>query len=214
MNLKAIIFDFDGVVVDSVRVKVQAFYDLYLPFGEAIAQKVAQYHEQNGGISRFEKIRYFHKNLLKKDISEEEVQVLANRFSELVKEKVISASFIAGVLDFLEKNYQKYLFFVSTGTPETEILEIAKAQKIDHYFKEIYGSPDRKILHIERIMRKYNLTAEDLIFIGDSPNDRLSAQHFGIRFVARVGENTEGDLSSEPLQIGDFIDFEEFIAGF
>ncbi len=212
MNFKAIIFDFDGVIVDSVRVKIQAFYDLYLPFGETVAKQVAQYHEQNGGISRFEKISYFHQHLLKQNISEEEVQVLANRFSELVKEKVISAAFVSGVLDFLEKNYQKYLFFVSTGTPETEILEITKAQKIDHYFKEIYGSPDRKIQHIERIMQKYDLKAEDLIFIGDSPNDRDSARHFGIRFIGRIAENTEGDLSSEPLQIGDFIDFERFIA--
>ena len=66
--IKAIIFDFDGVISHSIEVKTQAFYNLYKDYGEEISKKVVEHHESNGGISRFEKIKFYHKNFLKKQI--------------------------------------------------------------------------------------------------------------------------------------------------
>ena len=53
--IKAIFWDFDGVIADSVNVKTDAFYELYLPYGKNIAEKVKEYHLANGGFS-FQKI--------------------------------------------------------------------------------------------------------------------------------------------------------------
>ena len=57
MSLKieqgAIIFDFDGVLVESVDVKTRAFCDMYSKYGEEIVEKVKEYHLSHGGISRF-----------------------------------------------------------------------------------------------------------------------------------------------------------------
>ena len=51
--IKAIFWDFDGVIADSVNVKTDAFYEMYLPYGKHIADKVRQYHLNNGGVSRY-----------------------------------------------------------------------------------------------------------------------------------------------------------------
>jgi len=67
MKYKNIIFDFDGVLAESVHIKTQAFYKLYEPFGVNVAEKVVQHHKANGGMSRFEKFPYYHKILLNKD---------------------------------------------------------------------------------------------------------------------------------------------------
>ena len=58
--IKGIIFDFDGVIAQSVEVKTEAFADMYKEYGKAVVNKVVQHHEDNGGMSRFEKFRLYH----------------------------------------------------------------------------------------------------------------------------------------------------------
>ena len=52
---QAILFDFDGVLVESTYIKTQAFYQLYLPYGKIIAKKAVDHHLQHMGIARYEK---------------------------------------------------------------------------------------------------------------------------------------------------------------
>ena len=52
-KIKSIIFDYDGIIAESVNVKTEAFAELYKPFGKDIVQKVMKHHESNGGVSRF-----------------------------------------------------------------------------------------------------------------------------------------------------------------
>ena len=58
--LKGIIFDFDGVIAESVHIKSSAFSDLYKSYGEDIVKRVVKHHEANSGMSRYKKIRYYH----------------------------------------------------------------------------------------------------------------------------------------------------------
>ena len=56
--IKNIIFDFDGVILDSVNIKTEAFYKLFEQYGSKIANQVVDYHIINGGMSRFKKFEY------------------------------------------------------------------------------------------------------------------------------------------------------------
>ena len=78
MKPKIIIYDFDGVVCDSVNVKTNAFVELYKDYSSDIQNQVRLYHLMNGGISRFEKIRYFQEELLNKPANEEDINQIAN----------------------------------------------------------------------------------------------------------------------------------------
>ena len=57
MTIKAIIFDFDGVIVESMDIKTQAFAHLFRKCSEDIIKKVIQLHLDNGGMSRYEKFK-------------------------------------------------------------------------------------------------------------------------------------------------------------
>ena len=57
--MKNIIYDFDGVICDSVNVKTEAFAKIYSEYGHSIVSKVVDYHNLHGGISRYEKIQVF-----------------------------------------------------------------------------------------------------------------------------------------------------------
>ena len=127
---KGIIYDFDGVICDSVNIKTLAFSKMYEIYGNDIVNKVVNYHHENGGISRFKKIEYFHKNFLNINLTISKINELANEFSNLVVENVIKSNYIEGAYDFIKSNKEKYLQFICTGTPKEEIDIILKERNI------------------------------------------------------------------------------------
>jgi len=69
--IKAIIFDFDGVLVESVDIKTKAFAGLFEHEGDSIVRRVVAYHIKNAGVSRFEKFRHIYKEMLDRELTEE-----------------------------------------------------------------------------------------------------------------------------------------------
>jgi len=181
--LKGIIFDFDGVIAESVKVKTDAFVTLYEQYGVNIVNRVIEHHEANGGMSRFEKIKLYHESYLNKAITNKEIEELANQFSKLVVKKVIDSPYVPGVFKYIQKCYEKYNLFISTGTPTNEIKQILIGRGIVEYFIEIYGSPEKKSLHISKIMSKYNYHPDELIFYGDANTDIDAAEQANVPFV-------------------------------
>ena len=110
--LKGIIFDFDGVIAESVQVKTEAFAALYAPYGPDIIKKVVDHHAANGGMSRFKKIKLYHKSYLNKIITDREITELANQFSKMVINKVIASPYVPGALEFIQSSYKKYKLFI------------------------------------------------------------------------------------------------------
>lgn len=185
-------FDFDGVVVDSLSIKTEAFGDLFKEYGSDIVRKVKEYHLSNGGVSRYEKFRYYYEVLLKKPITAEILNDLDEAFSKKVKEKVISAPMIRGVEELLKRLHKdnKGLFVVS-GTPEEEIRYIIARRGLSSFFNEVVGSPVTKEENVKMLMGKYCIQASDAVFFGDASSDYKAAAKHGIDFVAVIGEHNQ-----------------------
>ena len=208
-KIKAIIFDYDGVIAESVNVKTEAFAELYKPYGKDIVQKVIRHHEANGGVSRFEKFKIYHKNYLREDIDQLEIDVLANKFSKLVLQKVIDSPYVTGVYDFISSNYQNYDFHISTGTPSGEIETILKQKSLRKFFNEVYGSPEKKYSHVKKILKKYSYNKNEVVFIGDALSDRDAARNNDIFFIGRY--TTVKEIKKEKLLINDFSEIENIL---
>ena len=193
--VKALIYDYDGVISDSVDVKTEAFAELYRPYGKEVEDYVVLYHIANGGISRFEKFKYFHNTFLGMDISQNEVTKLAGMFSDLVLKKVIESEYISGAYDFIKRNCENYSQFICTGTPDVEIKIILKERYINHYFTEIYGSPSTKEEIISTILAEHDLKSDEVVFFGDAKTDLNAALYHKIRFIGinsdQFGSNVE-----------------------
>ena len=56
VNKEVLIYDFDGVICDSVKIKTNAFIELYKNYSLKIQNQVKEYHILNSGISRFENL--------------------------------------------------------------------------------------------------------------------------------------------------------------
>lgn len=206
MKFKAIIYDFDGVICDSVNVKTEAFAELYSAYGQDIQQQVVQYHLAHGGISRFEKVRHYHTNLLNIPITDEEVIDWADQFASLVKEKVIKSSYIKGADTFIKKYSNQYPQFICTGTPESEIIEILGRREIQQYFKGVYGSPKDKKTIIEIILKHHFFESDEMIYFGDALTDYHAAKTFNMRFIGVKSPDTI--FPTDVTTIDDFEDLQ------
>jgi phosphoglycolate phosphatase-like HAD superfamily hydrolase len=183
-DFNTIFWDFDGVIKDSVEVKSDVFEQLFLPFGKKVAKKIRNHHEMNGGVSRFEKLPIYIK-WSKQKPTKKIVNEYALIFSTLVRQKVINSEWVPGVLNYLNSNHNKYCFFLVTATPQQEIEDILKALKIKHFFKGVFGSPVKKIDSIKSILKRYSISCDSSIMIGDSMSDYNAANMSEISFVLR-----------------------------
>ena len=204
--IKNIFFDFDGVLAESLDIKADAFYKLYLSYGQGIASKVKKHHLQNGGISRYKKFVLYHNIYLNKKLSNIELQIISEQFSKLVCEAVINADEVKGSTKFLENNYKSYRMFIITGTPTKEAKYICKKRNISKYFTDIYGSPESKDYWCKYIFDKYQIINTETIFIGDAMSDYKAAKATDIKFILREHEtNREQFLNYKDInKIEDF----------
>ena len=179
-----VIFDFDGVIADSVEVKTDAFYSLYRIYGEDIALKVVEHHIANGGMSRFDKFDYYNRTFLSGLRNLKSVEDLSVEFSLLVKEKVIQSDFISGSIDFLDYlQTKKIICVIISATPESEIKEIVFEKGLSKYFSLVFGSPSNKVINIDKTLKKLNIQSKNCIFFGDAKNDMEASLNCNIDFV-------------------------------
>lgn len=185
---KALFFDFDGVLADSVGIKTDAFKVLFREYGDEVVGKVIEHHRLHGGISRVEKIRNAFEEIMNIPISTEEHSRLSLQYSKMVIDKVISADWIPGAQIFLEKYHTTLRTFVISGTPEDELELVLKKRDMDHYFDEILGSPTKKPMHIKNLLARYNLIPQQCVFIGDALTDFDAAAETGLHFIGIQGD--------------------------
>jgi len=209
MKIKNIFFDFDGVIAESVNAKTEAFKEMYLPYGLEIAEKVVDHHLKHGGVSRFEKFRIYHKEFLNKEITNEDVDELAQKFSSLVLDKVINSEEVEGANYFIKKYASKLNFWIITGTPTEEIKIITDKREITSYFIGIHGSPENKKHWTEYLIKKHDLEREEILFLGDATTDYEAAIHSKIHFGLREAEdNKELFKEYDGLRFEDFYTLE------
>ncbi|MDO9036437.1 MAG: HAD-IA family hydrolase [Methanoregula sp.] len=183
--IKAIFLDFDGVILESVSVKTDAFLSLFSFVPDHI-DEIVQFHIDNGGISRFEKFRHIYANILHEELTQELFDRLSNRFSDLVEEKVACAPFVDGAREFIQEQSRNRALYIVSATPEEELRRIVDSRGLTQFFEGICGAPTKKADHIQRIIREKNLSYGEALFVGDAVNDWDAARVSGIRFIGRI----------------------------
>lgn len=190
MNWEAVFFDFDGVILDSVDVKTKAFAKMFRKYGLEVEKKVVEYHLNNGGVSRFDKFRYYYEKILNKPVNEEIIKTLSKQFSYLVVDEVLVSPFMPGAKECLENLKRKGIpCYIVSATPYEEINLIVEKKDLKKYFKEVHGSPRKKWGICQEIINRKKYNPQNCLFIGDAMSDYEAAQKNIIYFLGIVKDD-------------------------
>ena len=132
MMKKVIIWDFDGVIVESNSIREKGFREIFKKYDVHKVGRLLEYHNKNGGLSRYHKIAYFYKEILKKEISGERITQYASEFSEIMLNEMKNPKIlIEETLLFLENNYDKIDFYIASGSDQNELRVLVYSLKIE-----------------------------------------------------------------------------------
>ena len=182
-EVKNIIWDFDGVILLTEKIRIKGFEEIFSDYPRYQVEKLLSYHAENGGLSRYKKIRYFHEEILQKDITIDEINLYAKRFSEIMLKDLIDTSLLnPDWINFIHANFENYEHHIASGSDEEELKYVCEALGIHHYFRSINGSPMNKNQIVKNLKRELNASREDTVLVGDSINDHEAAQLNDITF--------------------------------
>ena len=201
--IKAVVLDFDGVIVDSNRLKRESFFALFPQTGE-VASIVGAILSQKWRQSRFEILRAAIKglNLAGEAEIESLVADYARRYNEKVQRGIAAMGLIAGVGEILAALAEKYPLYLNSGTYEPALRESLERLNISRCFLASYGGPAGKVENLKKIFAHRSIQAEETAFVGDGAEDRDAAQECGCWFVG-VGNEFNGWGEEDFPVVGD-----------
>ena len=193
---KAIIFDFDGVIVASneLRFGIDHKHNPELTFDE--------WRNTNFG-----KIKTAKTNVVLTD----------SNFFEEYEKRIESYSPFFGIQELIKDIAETNKLFIITRTPEKIIRNYLRHYCIESYFELILSSESghNKAEEFKRIFREFDVTSNNVLFLTDTTDDIDDARTVDVRSIAVTwGQHTrEKLLSVRPYGIidrpGELIDYLE-----
>jgi phosphoglycolate phosphatase-like HAD superfamily hydrolase len=175
----ALTFDFDGVILDSEPIKLQAFSSIFADSPRAL-DRIRTYNTEHRGVPRTDKISYICEHILHVDNLEAAVQHYLMRYADTLHYALLHAPLITGIAHFLDQT--PYPKFICSSAPATEVNTLLHAHNIAQYFVQVFGYPDRKL----RVLRQLKQQYQPLFFFGDAVVDYEAAQAACIPFIGVI----------------------------
>lgn len=183
MSARALVFDFDGVVLDSAAVKTAAFRRLFANRPDHVGT-IVRFHLDNVGVSRYRKIEHIFANILKEPLDADTRDRLVARFSDLSYREVLASNVIQPTIAVLEWAASRGLpAYVASGTPDAELNTIVDARGLRRFFRGTYGSPRTKSEILGAVAVAEGLAHREMVYVGDGLTDMTEAQAAGVPFV-------------------------------
>jgi len=212
---KYLFFDCDGIILNSNKIKTQAFKDVVSLYGNEAALELEDYHINNGGISRYKKFIYFIETIAQNHgIKKDSINLnnLLKNYSRIVKNKLENCEICNQIIDY--RRYSKATWFIVSGSDQQELIEVFEKRKlIDIFNGGIYGSPLSKDEIFNEIFKDKMIDRSKSIYIGDSKYDFFASQNIGIDFIfiSKWSEFKEIKIFSRENNINCYNEFMELI---
>ena len=204
---KVMIFDFDGVIIDSMGVKIDEYSNLFSQFtkDESTLNKIVGIYKNSIGVPRETTFKKVFIEIFNKSISNREIRQLSQQYSQAIFRRLADFKPLNGFLEYLtiHKKINKYII---SGAPHSDITCLVDKFKLLKHFKSVKGGPLVKKDEIIDVKILEKVKGEEIIYFGDQKNDYIAAKAAEIRFV---GINAECELKK--MQCSFFSDFHELI---
>lgn len=181
MDYQTLVFDCDGVVLNSNKVKTEAFYQAALPYGDTAAKQLVDYHVARGGISRYKKFEWFVQNVV---VGQQgpSLDELLGAYAAEVRHGLLTCDIADGLFELREKTKHANWLIVSGGDQQ-ELREVFAERGLARLFDGgIFGSPDSKDIILARELATKTIK-QPALFLGDSRYDHEASSLAKLDFV-------------------------------
>lgn len=184
-TLRALILDFDGVILESNGIKTLAFREVFARFPEHL-ESMMRYHEEHISEPRQAKFEYLVSRLLGRPQDTELVAELTADFSRRVLDRMTDCAPVNGAFEFLEEFSPWLPLFLVSVNPEADLLTILDKRDLRRHFADIYGCPPwTKTRAVDSVIGILGGDRAGLALIGDAPSDLHAAREAAIEFIGR-----------------------------
>jgi len=181
---KTIVFDCDGVLLNSNKTKVQAYYDVAKRMGgtDAQAQAFVDYHIAQGSFPRNGKIKYYLEHIVQQPETPALMQQYLDTFDQILDESLMDCELAAGLFTLKEQT-KGARWMVLSGGDQVGLRQIFERRQLTQYFEcGIFGGPEIKENVLAREKANGNIEFPAL-FIGDSKYDHQASTGAGLDFI-------------------------------
>ena len=182
-----IIFDCDGVILNSNFQKIEAYRNTAISYGASKiqAEDLVSYHVSLTGISRNIKFKYFLKEIMGEHVTDSSMKKLVDNLNIEVITLLKNCEVASGI-EKLKSHTKKSTWMVASGGDQEELRFLFKEKGIASFFEGgIYGSPSSKHQIVEEKMKDKNFLPT--LFLGDSLYDIQTAQKYKLDFIFVYG---------------------------
>lgn len=194
---RAVIFDFDGTIKDSVAAKGGAFVELFSTAPVAVQHKIHDHHVAHGGVSRFEKLPLY---AAWAGVPRDEASLarLADSLSKIMIERVVSSPWISGHSAIWRLHEVVPFVGLASATPLGELSTIVSELGLRDWFDDVWGHPTTKQMAIIDAATRLDIPMSDVLLVGDSADDATAASESGAMFVG-IGHRVSSQCSEPDL---------------
>jgi phosphoglycolate phosphatase len=184
---QAILFDFDGTLVQSNQIKRDTLFVVARTTGAADEQ-FAQVLNERPRDDRFGLYRELLVRMGYTGDLNDKVNELAQLYADLTTEAISKAPEIPGAEEFLKKHSSDLPMYINSATPEASLRNTVEECGWTGFFRGIYGRPKTKTDIFKTVQNETRLTPEQILFVGDSLQDLETARTCGCPFLGIAAE--------------------------
>lgn len=188
---RALIFDFDGTLVDSNEIKWRGFETVFADAGDRLPDVMA-YCRGSDHVIRGDKFRHVYERILHRPYTPEVAAALHARFAEATTALIVEAPEVPGASSFLRGLSTRLITAILSSTPQQILEQIVDARRWNGLVKTLHGAPIDKSAWLRECRRAHGPGHDDLVFFGDSPDDAAAAKAAGCAFVAVANPRLAG----------------------
>lgn len=179
---KALVFDFDGTLVDSNAIKRRAFATCFAAYPDRL-EEIMAYCNGHNHIHRVVKFRHVFEKILELSYPPELEKQMLERYAAETTGQVAAAPEIPGATAFLKAMSARHEIALLSSTPHEFLLPILEKRGLKKYFRAIQGAPVDKKVWLENYVGSREFPKAGVLFFGDSSEDARAAKEAGIPFV-------------------------------
>jgi HAD superfamily hydrolase (TIGR01549 family) len=197
--LTCVVFDFDGVLVQSNAIK-RAAYDHALRGLSVSSMTIDQCLAGTDG-DRTDIIDAIVRTL--KLPAEEHAMIVSRSvqaYGEHCDALLPQCAETDHASETLAQLVERYPLYVNSATPEETLRRYIERRGWTTFFRGVYGRPHTKVEIFARIARAERIDPERILFVGDRRSDRDAARAAGCHFVGLRSDGCDFEADTELLE--------------